>query len=201
MVAFFPRRTVAVFACVALAIVCVPSQLSAGRREALLFFDGICNLCDGFINIVADYDSKNLVKFGAIQRHGELMESYGAGRYAVGGEEAMSTLVLVLDGTVYVRSEAALRTLALLDEPLKYVAVFWLLPRPLRDLGYKLVAKYRYLIFGQTETCRPPTPRFQQRFIEYAGPTADAMPWSPTEVPPEGVTVRHAPDSVNAFLL
>mmetsp|Transcript_36448 Transcript_36448/g.116824 ORF Transcript_36448/g.116824 Transcript_36448/m.116824 type:complete len:192 (-) Transcript_36448:677-1252(-) len=177
-----------------LAVGFVPDQLAAGKREALLFFDGVCNLCDGFVNVVADYDPLGRVKFGAIQRHGELMESYGAGRYAVGGDEAMSTLVLVQDGTVYVRSEAALRTIALLDPPMKYLAAFYVLPRPLRDWGYKLVATYRYKIFGQTETCRPPTPRFQQRFIDYAGPPADAMPWATPDVPSEnGVTSRSAP--------
>ena len=137
-------------------VMTIPSELGSGTREALLFFDGICNLCDGFVNIVADNDAAGKVKFGAIQRHSDLMRSYGAGRYAQGGEEAMSTLVLVQDGKVFVRSDAALRVMALLDGPLKYLAALYIIPRPLRNFGYKIVAKYRYQIFGQTETCRPP---------------------------------------------
>mmetsp|Transcript_8176 Transcript_8176/g.11387 ORF Transcript_8176/g.11387 Transcript_8176/m.11387 type:complete len:164 (+) Transcript_8176:142-633(+) len=157
------------------------------------FFDGVCNLCDGFINLVADYDSQAKVKFGAIQRHSELMQSYGAGRYAIGGEEELSTLVLILDGQVFVRSEAALRTMALLDSPLKYLSVFICLPRPIRDLGYKLVAKYRYSIFGQTETCRPPTPKFQQRFLDYTGPQDDPLPWASAQIPPSSALSSSSP--------
>ena len=132
----------------------------------LLFFDGVCNLCDGFVNFVADTDSENRVQFGALQRHKELLVNRGAGRYAEGGEEELSTLVFIQGSTVYVRSEAALRVMALLDQPWSAVSIFILLPRPLRDLGYKLVAEYRYVVFGKSETCRMPTERFSARFIE-----------------------------------
>jgi len=160
--------TVAAVVAIALAVVTVPARLEApAHAESLLFFDGVCNLCDGFVSFVADNDSRERVKFGAIQRHGDLMASLGAGRYAEGGEEALSTLVLIQDGSIYTRSDAALRTMALLDAPVNAVAAFHVLPRPVRDWGYRLVARYRYLIFGQTETCRPPTPRFQRRFLDY----------------------------------
>ncbi|KAJ8606498.1 hypothetical protein CTAYLR_005860 [Chrysophaeum taylorii] len=135
--------------------------------ESLLFFDGVCNLCDGFVSFVADHDSANRVRFGAIQRHGDLLRSFGAGAYAEGGSEALSTMVLVQESRVYVRSDAALRTISLLDSPLNAFAVFHLLPRVIRDAGYSLVAKYRYAIFGQTDECRPPDPRFERRFLDF----------------------------------
>ncbi|KAJ1459781.1 hypothetical protein M885DRAFT_560546 [Pelagophyceae sp. CCMP2097] len=136
----------------------VPRALrnAPGAGDSLLFFDGVCNLCDGFVGFVAAHDLPQRIKFGAIQRHGDLMRSLGAADYAPGGAEALSTLVLVQGGVVYVRSDAALRTIALLDAPWNYVAVFHALPSPLRDAGYKLV-----------EECREPTPEFESRFIEY----------------------------------
>lgn len=143
----------------------VPRRLE--QQEAILFFDGVCNLCDGFVGFVADWDSRERVKFGAIQRHSELMRYLGAGQYAEGGPEALSTMVLVQGSNVFVRSDAALRTIAMLDSPVRLLAVFHVLPGPLRDAGYKLVAKYRYAIFGQSETCRPPTPRFERRFLDH----------------------------------
>lgn len=143
----------------------IPRRLE--RQEAILFHDGVCNLCDGFIGFVADWDSRELVKFGAIQRHSELMRYLGAGQYAEGGPEALSTMVLVQGSDVFVRSDAALRTIAMLDFPVRLLSVFHVLPAPLRDAGYKLIAKYRYAIFGRSETCRPPTPRFERRFLDY----------------------------------
>lgn len=141
-------------------------QPAKSSSQTLIFFDGVCNLCDGFINFVADRDSGMRLRFGAIQRHTDYMRYLGAGRYAEGGEEALSTLVLVQDGIVYTRSSAALRTVALLDRPWRYIAAFYMLPTPLRDVGYKLVARYRYLIFGRTDSFRPPSTKLQSRFLE-----------------------------------
>ena len=146
-------------------------QSAAGEQvvpgeQNWLFFDGVCNLCDGFVGFVADHDSEARVKFGAIQRHSELMQYHGAGRYAVGGEEELSTLVLVQNGTVFVRSSAALRTFALLDFPWNLASTFYLIPAPVRDAVYKFVATHRYNMFGQVEKCREPTPEFESRFLD-----------------------------------
>ena len=59
--------------------------------ESWLMFDGVCNLCDGFINFVADGDEappNNRVRFGAQQKHMELLERVGA-------PTDLSTLVLI----------------------------------------------------------------------------------------------------------
>ena len=175
----FMVGTIASFGAVMYTCLVVPSAIEAKPGvESLLFFDGVCNLCDGFVGFVADHDSGKRVKFGAIQRHGDLLRFHGAGQYAEGGAEALTTVVLVQDGAVYTRSDAALRVFALLDAPARYVAAFHLLPAPLRDAGYKLVAKYRYKMFGQVESCREPTPKFQSRFLDYEPADGDPPTWS-----------------------
>lgn len=134
--------------------------------ENILFFDGVCNLCDGFVNFVADADPAERIRFGAIQKHGDLLTKYGAGQYAEGGTEALTTVVLVQDGSVYTKSTAALRVIALLDRPYRYLSAFYIIPTPIRDWGYKFVAMNRYRVFGKSEVCRAPSPRFQKRFLE-----------------------------------
>mmetsp|Transcript_28262 Transcript_28262/g.87443 ORF Transcript_28262/g.87443 Transcript_28262/m.87443 type:complete len:187 (+) Transcript_28262:1093-1653(+) len=151
------------------ALTAAPRLEPAPGTESLLFFDGVCNLCHGFVNFVANHDDKQHVRFGTIQGHAELMRSKGAGRYAEGGAEALSTLVLIQGDDVFVRSDAALRVAALLPPPAKYLAAFHVLPAPLRDAGYRLVTKYRYKIFGEAESRRLPTERFKSRFIDYEG--------------------------------
>ena len=128
--------------------------------ESWLMFDGVCNLCDGFVNFVADHDRPGRVKFGAQQKHNDLLARIGA-------PTDLSTLVLVQGDRFYLYSDAALRTLAVLDWPYSAVAAAVLVPRPLRDFGYRLVAKYRYRVFGKTESCRVPTGEFRRRFIDY----------------------------------
>lgn len=93
------------------------------------------------------------------------MRKAGAGEFAEGGAQYLRTLVLVLDGHVYVRSDAALRVIAMFDAPLKYVAILHILPVPLRDAGYKFVARWRYRIFGETADLRNPPAEYKQRFL------------------------------------
>ena len=146
----------------------MPTLIQPGpKTQSWLFFDGVCNLCDGFVNMVADNDSQARIKFGALQKHKELLAKHGASQYAEGGTEELTTVVFIQGDQVYVRSTAALRVLAMLDAPWSGLSVFLLLPTPIRDAAYKLVAQYRYLIFGKTDACRAPTESFKSRFLEY----------------------------------
>ena len=56
-------------------MICPPEVFHTARACR---FDGVCNLCDGFVNFVADHDSDRLVKFGAQQKHMELLKRAGA---------------------------------------------------------------------------------------------------------------------------
>lgn len=133
--------------------------------ENILFFDGVCNLCDGFVQFLAERDSTGRIRYAAIQEHTKELESLGAGKYAVGGSDALSTMVLAQNEIIYTRSTAALRTIALLDRPWRYFFALIVLPQHVRDILYKIVAKHRYRIFGQSETCHAPRSEFEDRFL------------------------------------
>lgn len=100
------------------------------------------------------------VKFGAQQKHADLLQRVGA-------PQDLSTVVLIQGDVFYTKSSAALRTLALMDWPYKALSVLWLVPYPLRDFGYTVVAKYRYAVFGKKDACKVPTGDFRKRFIDY----------------------------------
>ena len=81
----------------------------------------------------------------------------------------VSTMVLVDEAGVHVRSTAALRVIARCGLPYSWLRILlWLLPAPLRDAGYKMVASVRYLVFGKDDgtTCRRMTKAIRQRFHE-----------------------------------
>ena len=165
-----PVRSAAVALALGIASVYVPDSLTPASESAdtWLFFDGVCNLCDGFVNFVAMGDSARRVKFGAQQRHQELMSKYNA-------PIDLSTVVVIQEGQVYTRSTAVMKVMALLDPPYRYISVFWLIPSPIRDFCYGLVAKYRYLVFGKAEKCRSPSKDFESRFLEYQEDTEPAF--------------------------
>ena len=165
------RRTLfGVAAALVAAVAIVPWYLQPPDTvESWLMFDGVCNLCNGFINFVADGDSQRRVKFGAQQKHMELLERVGA-------PTDLSTLVLIQGPNYYVYSGSALRTLALMDWPWKALSAAAIVPWPLRDFVYKLVAASRYTVFGKSDECRAPSGDFAARFIDFVEkPDADPI--------------------------
>jgi predicted DCC family thiol-disulfide oxidoreductase YuxK len=79
----------------------------------------------------------------------------------------LHSLVRVAEGRVYRKSAAVVRILCRLSLPWAMAGcLLWLIPGPLRDAGYDLVARYRYRIFGKHETCRLPTTADRARFLE-----------------------------------
>jgi predicted DCC family thiol-disulfide oxidoreductase YuxK len=74
-------------------------------------------------------------------------------------------VVLVAGGQCYVKSDAAIRVASYLRGSWKLLGAVRILPRPIRDWGYDVVARNRYRLFGRAESCMVPTPELRARFI------------------------------------
>jgi len=77
----------------------------------------------------------------------------------------IDSLVFFEEGSFYVSSTAALRTLSYLDGWERYLKLLTTVPRPLRDVVYRFFAKYRYKWFGRRDQCMIPTPELRERFL------------------------------------
>jgi predicted DCC family thiol-disulfide oxidoreductase YuxK len=137
-----------------------PSQVG---DHALVLFDGVCNLCNGAVNFIIDRDPDGYFRFAPLQS--DTAERVLADREAA--DASLSTIVLVEEGEVFVRSTAALRIARHLSGgwPLLYAAM--VVPRPIRDAVYDWIAHHRYDWFGRRDQCRVPTPALKDRFLEY----------------------------------
>lgn len=135
--------------------------LSQIDGRPVLIFDGVCNLCNFFVDFVMRRDRRQQFLFTANQHKAgqELLRTHG---YDV---EDVSTVFLYQNGKMYERSEAALRVARMLGFPWSLAWVGMILPRFLRDGIYKWIASNRYRWFGQKETCRLPTPAERARFL------------------------------------
>ncbi len=140
-----------------------PRAAVAGTAAAdgpILFFDGVCGLCNRFIDFVIERDRAGVIRFAPLQ--GETARE----RLPTADVSDVNTMVLCDADGIFRKSTAATRILLRLGG-------FWgvvgralrLIPRPLRDAGYSLVARYRYRLFGKKETCRMPTPAERGRFL------------------------------------
>jgi predicted DCC family thiol-disulfide oxidoreductase YuxK len=78
----------------------------------------------------------------------------------------MKTFVVIADGRAYARSDAAIRVARFLRGAWKLLGVVRIVPRPIRDYAYDVVARNRYRWFGRHDACIVPTPELRKRFID-----------------------------------
>jgi predicted DCC family thiol-disulfide oxidoreductase YuxK len=80
--------------------------------------------------------------------------------------EHLNSVVLLDGSTVYTESTAVLMVLKALPRPWCWMSVFLFVPKVLRNVVYRMIAKHRYLIFGRRESCRLPTSQEKARFLD-----------------------------------
>jgi predicted DCC family thiol-disulfide oxidoreductase YuxK len=133
---------------------------------ATILFDGVCTLCNGFVQFVIRHDPHGYFRFAALQSEAgqALLAAHGQPLSAAALAHPDS-VVLVADGRVYTHSTAVLRIAGHLGGVWRLAAVGWLLPRTWRDALYRYVARHRYQWFGQQESCLMPTPALRARFL------------------------------------
>lgn len=123
-----------------------------------VFFDGHCNLCNGFVDWLLQRDSNRKLHFASLQ--GKTAQEHDL--QSTGDPES---IIYLQDGIKLEQSEAVLGILAALGGAWKLTAVLRAIPRPVRDVVYRYVARNRYKFFGRRPTCRLPTAEEQARFL------------------------------------
>ena len=127
----------------------------------ILLFDGVCNLCNASVQFVLKRDTAGQFRFASLQS--------AAGQELLGQFEQapadLSTVVLIEDGRLYTKSDAALRAARRLPGLWALLYGFIVLPRPLRNMVYDWIARNRYRWFGKEEQCMLPRAEWRERFI------------------------------------
>ncbi|HTL05640.1 MAG TPA: DCC1-like thiol-disulfide oxidoreductase family protein [Gemmatimonadales bacterium] len=127
---------------------------------SVVYFDGLCHLCDGFVRFVLARDRRRRFRFAPLQ--GETARRRLEGRFS---GDALSTVVLEEPRRFRIRSDAALAILTGLGGPWRLAGALRIIPRPLRDAMYDYVARKRFAWYGRRDTCRIPTPEEAERFL------------------------------------
>lgn len=129
----------------------------------IVIFDGLCKLCSRSVRFILRHDRRGVFKFLPAQSAPGRALLIQCGM----NPEQLETFVLVGDGRVYVRSNAALAIAAELDWPWRALRFLRVVPRPLRDSLYSSVARNRYRWFGKRDRCLIPTDDMTSRFVEH----------------------------------
>lgn len=138
----------------------VDSEAKSDPERQIVFFDGVCALCNGSVNFLMKRDGHSRLKFAPLQG------TTAATVLPVQDQQLNS--IVVYDGTHCWRSSSAIvRILWSLPQPWPVLGtLLWFVPKPLRDFGYGLVARSRYRLFGKHETCRMPTEEDRGRILD-----------------------------------
>ena len=135
-------------------------------NNPVIFYDGVCGLCDRLVRFVLKQDQRGFFRFAALQGH------FAAKALAHHGKDAAQLEAMcVIAGEksrpeeLLCKSDAAIFVLRQLNWPWKAAVLLKIVPRGLRDRAYDWIARRRYRIFGKLERCRVPSEAERARFI------------------------------------
>ncbi|QKY18264.1 thiol-disulfide oxidoreductase DCC family protein [Halorubrum sp. CBA1229] len=130
--------------------------------ESVILFDGVCNLCSGFVQFVLPRDEEGKYRFASLQSD--------AGQALLAEHDLPSdeleSVVLIEDGESYVKSSAIIQIATGLGGAYRLLSPFRYLPRSVRDRIYDFVADNRYRWFGKKDQCMMPSGDVESRFLE-----------------------------------
>ena len=130
-----------------------------------ILFDGVCNLCNGFVQFVIRHDAAGRFRFAALQSEAgqALLLAHGVAPAILAADP--DSVLLLSGGQLYSHSTAVLRIARGLGGVWQLAALGGVLPRAWRDGIYRFIARHRYRWFGRQERCMLPTPALKARFL------------------------------------
>jgi len=135
--------------------------LEISKEHPILLFDGVCNICNGFVQFVIKRDPESQFRFAALQSDTgkEILQHFNL------STEDLSTAILIENKKIYTQSSVGLRMIKKMDVWFSFLSFLIILPKSFRDFIYRILARNRYKWFGQKDNCMIPTPELQSRFL------------------------------------
>jgi len=126
----------------------------------ILFFDGVCGLCNASVDALLAADRRARVRFAPIQ--GETAKRLLP---PLPDDPLEWTLLYLDERGLHRYSDAAIEVSRRVGGVYALAVVFRILPRALRDRVYRWIARNRYRWFGKRDSCRVPSPAERARFL------------------------------------
>lgn len=130
-------------------------------QQPLLFFDGVCNLCNSSVKTIIKKDRHQKFKFASIQSDAAKEILLQLDDY----NSDIDSIILLNNNRLFYKSSAVLRLCKILGGWYNFLLIFWIIPKSIRNWMYDFVAKNRYRWFGKRESCILPSTDLKERFI------------------------------------
>ena len=117
--------------------------------DKIVYFDGVCGLCDWSVNLLVKMDTQKNLKFSSLQgKSGQILLS----DLKIDLNE-FNTVIFKVNDQVYTKSTAVFKIIQSIGGFFKILLIFNLLPTRFNDWVYSKIAKYRYKYFGKLDKC------------------------------------------------
>ncbi len=132
------------------------------KNHSIILFDGVCNLCAWSVQFIIKRDPQGRFRFASMQSPlgQRLLENCCL------GSQVTDTFVFIQGHSHFTKSDAILKVARNLSGIWPLFGLFSLIPRPIRDWAYRIIAKNRYAFFGKRKTCMIPSKELLVRFLE-----------------------------------
>ncbi len=138
----------------------IPILIPRGKK--VILFDGVCHVCDGFVQFILKRDKKGLFYFASLQS--DIAQQLLAKHQVK--VKALSTVILIDGNEVYTHSDVPLIVGRDLGGICFIFYFFRIFPKKIRNVFYDWFAKNRYRFFGKKEVCMLPKPEWHSRFLD-----------------------------------
>ena len=128
----------------------------------IVLFDGVCNLCSRSVQFIIERDAQAVFMFSPLQSDFSRKCLLAQGL----SPDDFDGLVLIKNGKSFAKSDAAIEIAKEFSGLWRLLIWAKLIPRPIREWMYAVLARHRYRWFGKKESCMVPTDKIKARFIE-----------------------------------
>lgn len=130
--------------------------------SSVLLFDGVCNLCNGFVQFIVKRDPEAKIQFASLQSEAakSILRKHQL------PTEHLHSVVFIQNGVAHTQSTAGLYVLKTLGFPWNVFYPLTIFPKGLRDWVYNWIAANRYRWFGKEESCMIPDADLSKRFLD-----------------------------------
>ncbi|MCZ0932134.1 MAG: DCC1-like thiol-disulfide oxidoreductase family protein [Oligoflexia bacterium] len=128
------------------------------KDKNIIFFDGVCELCDWFVNFVFKRDSKRQFLYASLQ--GETAKAY----LQPADIQGLKSIIFFNQGAI-LKESCALKAIMKKLYP-RLAPLLSLFPSFIFNIFYRFIAKRRYAFFGKKETGYQASPEQQKYFLK-----------------------------------
>jgi predicted DCC family thiol-disulfide oxidoreductase YuxK len=119
------------------------------NTEKIVFFDGLCGLCDGSVSLILKFDKNNILKYSSLQgKSGQVLL-----KKLNKDLKEFDTVIFKVNDQVYTKSTAVFKIIESIGGWIKILLIFNLFPTKINDWIYSKIAKNRFKLFGKLDNC------------------------------------------------